>query len=295
MPETYFHTTDSAETILRDGFRDGTGNYGMNITLTGVFIANMPVGANEGAVGDQVLKVALPDDIDLDDFEIVEHGKGYREWCVPAELINSQGVVCLLSEEEAEQIWLSHSLGRNIDGGRSRWRFARTLRDLGIFTALWLEGDITHLPAYYGDAPDPETTPLIGHLAAYNRAGFLTTDSQPGQPLQDGHGQRAWVSGFSDEGTCDKIRAACLGTDLIVIYTPPNCGNATQIVVTIDDHAEHTWAGGSLDEANIEHHYRQDCPLALDALKSAWQIDVIDPVWGRNDLLWATLDTVWRP
>lgn len=177
---------------------------------------------------------------------------------------------------------------------RSLWHTARTLEDLGNLTAQWLEGAITHLPAYYGDAPDEETQTLIPHLAAYNRAGFLTTDSQPGEPLEDGCGQRAWVSGFCTEDTCDKIRAACLGTDLIVIYTPPYCDNATQIVITIDDHAEFTWAGGTLDEANIEHYYGEDCPAALDALKSAWQIDVIDPVWGRNDLLWATLDTAWR-
>lgn len=177
---------------------------------------------------------------------------------------------------------------------RDLWRTARTLEDLGNLTAQWLEGGITHLPAYYGDAPDPETTPLISYLATYNRAGFLTTDSQPGQPFEDGCGQRAWVSGFCSEETCDEIRAACLGTDLIVIYTPPLLDNPTQIVVTIDDHAEYTWIGGSLDETNIDHYYGQDCPLALDAIKSAWQIDVIDPVWGRNDLLWATLATVWR-
>jgi hypothetical protein len=177
---------------------------------------------------------------------------------------------------------------------RHLWLTAQTLEDLGNLTAQWLEGTIAYLPAYYGDAPDEETAPLIATLATANRAGFLTTDSQPGQPLEDGSGQRAWVHGFGSENTCDKIRAACLGTDLIVIYTPPYCDNPTQIVVTIDDHAEFTWTGATLDEANIEHYYGADCPLALDALLTAWQIDIIDPVWGRNDLLWPTLDTAWR-
>lgn len=177
---------------------------------------------------------------------------------------------------------------------RHLWHSARTLKALGNLTADWLEGRIAYLPAYYGTRPDNETMPLIGHLAAYNRAGLLTTNSQPGEPLEDGCGQRAWVTGFCDEATCDKVRAACLGTDLVVIYTAPHYDNPTQIVITIDDHTEYTWAGATLDETDIAHYYSQDCPLALDALASAWQIHVIDPVWGRNDLLWTTLDTAWR-
>lgn len=289
MNEAYFHTTNAAEAILRDGFRDGTGNYGMSITLTGVFIANMPVSVNEGAIGDQVLEVVLPDGTDLDDFEIVEEGKDYREWCVPADLINSQAAVRLLNEDEAEQAWFVQLLGPDNEAHRKLWRRARNLNDLGVFTALWLEGDITHLPAYHGAAPDPETVPLIGRLAAYNRAGLVTTCSQPGEPLEEGRGQRAWISGFCNEPTLDKIRAACLGTDLIVIYTPPYCESSTQVVVTINDHAECTWAGGALDEATIEQFYGQDCPNAIDALSEAWQVDIIDPRWGRNDLLWDRL------
>ena len=38
---------------------------------------------NEGATGDGVLELTLPDDFDLDDYELIEEGKPYREWCVP--------------------------------------------------------------------------------------------------------------------------------------------------------------------------------------------------------------------
>lgn len=119
-PGTYFHTTDAAERILGEGFRDGSGTYLMTtIVLTGVFIADMPVNVNEGAIGDQVLEVVLPDDTDLDDFELVEEGKPYREWCVPAELINRLGTVRLLADDEVEQIESNRWAAQDPDGRRS--------------------------------------------------------------------------------------------------------------------------------------------------------------------------------
>ncbi|WDT90766.1 hypothetical protein H0E86_03895 [Streptomyces sp. SCSIO-PteL053] len=99
---TYFHATDAAAAILRDGFRDGDGGYMLiGLDLCGVFLADEPVGPNEGAKGDDVLEVVLPDGVALDDYEIVEDLKGYREWCVPADLINRRGRVRQLTEEEA--------------------------------------------------------------------------------------------------------------------------------------------------------------------------------------------------
>ncbi len=95
MP-TYFHSTDAAYVILRDGFRDGTGNYMFSgLTLTGVFIADRPVDCNEGATGAQVLAVELVDEVTIAEFELVEDGKPYREWCVPAEILNRHATVRL--------------------------------------------------------------------------------------------------------------------------------------------------------------------------------------------------------
>jgi hypothetical protein len=48
-----YHTTDQAEAILRDGFRDGTGSFMLaGLTLTGVFVSRWPVDCNEGANGE---------------------------------------------------------------------------------------------------------------------------------------------------------------------------------------------------------------------------------------------------
>jgi hypothetical protein len=53
--------------------------------------------------------------VDLGDFEIVDEMGTYREWCVPAELINTRGTVRLISPEEAEE-------------GHARWLQARRER-----------------------------------------------------------------------------------------------------------------------------------------------------------------------
>jgi hypothetical protein len=100
---TYFHTTDATKAILRDGFRDTEGSYMLiGTTLRGVFLADVPLDANEGTKGEDVLEVTLPDDTDLDDYEIVDEMGTYREWCVPAELINTRGTTRLVSPEEVE-------------------------------------------------------------------------------------------------------------------------------------------------------------------------------------------------
>jgi hypothetical protein len=95
-----FHVTPHAEAILRDGFRDSTGDYGFRdddgslFDLSGVFLSAYPVGVEE-ASGD-VLVVTLPDDLDLDDFSLVEDDApaGWRrEWVIPADVLNRLGTV----------------------------------------------------------------------------------------------------------------------------------------------------------------------------------------------------------
>jgi hypothetical protein len=105
-----FHATtpDAAATIMREGFRDAEGSYMLvNFVLRGVFVSDVPLDENEGCKGGELLEVTLPDDVDLDDFELVEEGPtgmgmGYREWCVPAETLNSRGSVRCLTEDQAD-------------------------------------------------------------------------------------------------------------------------------------------------------------------------------------------------
>lgn len=164
------------------------------------------------------------------------------------------------------------------------WQQARTLAQLGQFTAQWLEGATACQPMYLG-GPSPETLPLVPQLAAYNRAGFVTDSSQPGSPRRNGWAQRAWVRGFGTAETADRIEAALLDTDLVVGCTPPGGDNPTRICVTIGH--DRAWTiGGAMRASYLAEQYCEALPAALPALLNAWQIEVIDPVWGRNDLLW---------
>lgn len=126
MP-TYYHTTDAAEAVLREGFRDGEGSYMfVQRTLRGVFLADRPADVNDGATGDQVLAVDLT--ADLDEYELISEGAPdgvLREWCVPASLLNTHGAVRLLTEDEVDDLtagrWAPVG-GVNARSPRSPWR-----------------------------------------------------------------------------------------------------------------------------------------------------------------------------
>jgi hypothetical protein len=88
-----------------------------NLELTGVWLGDSPMDMNEGAKGDQVLQVEFPNDVDLGDFEVVKEHKPYREWCVPAALINAQATVTLMSDDDVDELV------------RERWTRLRRRRD----------------------------------------------------------------------------------------------------------------------------------------------------------------------
>ncbi|MFO0904276.1 MAG: hypothetical protein U0939_14835 [Pirellulales bacterium] len=83
-----FHATNklSAALIEQHGFRDNVcGNW-----PPGVFLSNYPVDVNEGAKGDVVFEVRLESTAEelFYEREIVEQGKPYREFIVPASILN---------------------------------------------------------------------------------------------------------------------------------------------------------------------------------------------------------------
>ena len=74
------------------GFRDSVGRFGTDAKFAGVWLSDQPLDANEGAHGDALLivNIALTK---IRRFEWIEPGKGYREWLVPADIVNEFGVV----------------------------------------------------------------------------------------------------------------------------------------------------------------------------------------------------------
>ena len=73
--------------------------------MRGVWLSLVPLGSSEGAgVADAdehvLLAVEGLQEEGVRDFELVEDGKPYREWCVPAALLNACAQTRLLDEAD---------------------------------------------------------------------------------------------------------------------------------------------------------------------------------------------------
>jgi hypothetical protein len=102
--QVYHRTTETAAAaLLQEGFRDATGFYGISVPITGVWVSEFPLTVNEGAHGDTLLTLALPEDI-FQEYEWVEEDKPYREALPPAAVMNQYGPPRLVSEDEEERI-----------------------------------------------------------------------------------------------------------------------------------------------------------------------------------------------
>ena len=96
-----YHRTHHAEAILAEGFRDGWYLMPGIGELRGIFVsAGWPLNENEGADGDTVLELEIPEAV-FAEYEHVEEGKPYREAMIPAAELNRYAVR-MLSFEEAE-------------------------------------------------------------------------------------------------------------------------------------------------------------------------------------------------
>ncbi|GGM80658.1 hypothetical protein GCM10012275_59160 [Longimycelium tulufanense] len=180
-----------------------------------------------------------------------------------------------------------------------QWRTARGLGDLGELTAHWLTGDLASRPGYPpGEGPYVETHELIGTLAACNRGGFVTNASQPGFPESAGPDgvvwvQRAAVTGFAEEEVLERIRAAVAGTELVLLTPTATDRNPDGIVVTTRNGKQHTTFGTWLSRRAVADSFDVCKSAAIDALCSADQPTLVDPVWGRNTVLWPFLDDLF--
>ena len=86
--------------ILKEGFRDGVDNHGWGIV--GVWVSDYPLGCGEGCKGDHLIGIdcRLSDEV-LDFHEIKEDDKPYREWLIPAALLNANCDLRVADRDEA--------------------------------------------------------------------------------------------------------------------------------------------------------------------------------------------------
>ena len=97
---------ETADAILRNGFPETDGFYGPDQTLVGVWLADRPLNANDGVIGDGILSVTFNVDLsELAFYELVDPGKSYRQWCLPASLIKARATVDIVPFEKVERFW----------------------------------------------------------------------------------------------------------------------------------------------------------------------------------------------
>jgi hypothetical protein len=170
------------------------------------------------------------------------------------------------------------------DFEQARWMQPLDLSELGELTAQWLE-DSTWGPSNGGSEPDPETAALVPVLAAMNRAGYVTDFSQPGD-VSAGGSQRAAVSGFCAFTQADQLARLSLDSELIVITGYPRVDGVYEMPITQDAGRTFTiHAGrGVCDEPDA---LWPGChAVTWRSVSEAFYVQICDPRWGRNDLLW---------
>lgn len=179
------------------------------------------------------------------------------------------------------------------------WKDARTVADLGQLMADWIEGRIPSRPGYQPKCGvDSETRHLISVLAACNRAGYLTTDSQPGcdDKAFDGRPwrQRAAVQGYiaADNPLLHRLTSSAKAAGLTVTAhgAGVSIGSTRSVICTEWAGKPHTDFGGKPGRRTLSGQWNGIGKDAYRHLERAGvAVTLIDPEWGRDNRLWPLL------
>jgi hypothetical protein len=171
---------------------------------------------------------------------------------------------------------------------RRVWQQATSLTDLGALMATWLEGGLASRPGYQARcAPDDETRELIPSLAAACRAGFVTTDSQPGldEHARGRHWrQRAAVQGYvADAALLRALTAAASRNGCRVIaHTRHHLDREPWVEVTTVDGEVVTAFGERMSRPHLKVQWSGIDRAAFTAVEAAWQVCIYHPAWGPS-------------
>jgi hypothetical protein len=188
------------------------------------------------------------------------------------------------------------------------WAAAASIADLGRLTAAWVRGELPYC-LLQGASPDPETREIAGPLAALNEAGWLTDFSQPAFDWKTGWDgetqwrQRAAVTFLIDPTRAHLTVAVAETAGLIVeARRAPLFGFQhrwqafrQQLWVTEvcepDDLPYPTCGIGFAYNRSHWHWAASEHgnPRIGAVLADAWQVNVVDPIWGRRDVLWSAM------
>ncbi|CCQ48278.1 putative uncharacterized protein [Pseudarthrobacter siccitolerans] len=176
--------------------------------------------------------------------------------------------------------------GRRLED-RGAWRQATTLAAAGELTARWLEGNSEFQPATFTASFDDETAPIAVGLAVLNRNGLFTKESQPG--LQSGGlVQRQYVTGFCSAEAAAELLALSTRSELVTVAHAPGETSNAAIPVTLDGGEVVTVLGSSenpVTEDQIQDWANETNDTLALLLADSWYVEILDPVWGRDDVL----------
>ncbi len=185
---------------------------------------------------------------------------------------------------------------------RSLWRQARCLEDVAELTARWLEGSVRVSPSY-GGRPHAETQELMPLLVDLNRAGVLTSQSQPGYVGEGADGarweQRAGLEGFCHEDLAESLvrTASAMGMYVTAYDRSGRLWDdhmLDELIVTTRDGEPHTAFGRWQGVHDLEVDYGRLHQRVVRDLRDSCQIAVVDPQWGRTGVLQEALETAVR-
>lgn len=189
--------------------------------------------------------------------------------------------------------WMSRS-------DRRRWRAARTISDLGELMALWLEGKIASRPGYQRrSGPDDETAHLVPTLAALCRAGYVTTQSQPGFTGTGGDGlwweQRAAVElVVTDPTLFHRLVDAAYTAGLIARINDYRAGGGVQeqpVVTTTRDGEAVSSFGGRITRRDMAVQWPGLNRDLYHEVATGTYVSITAPEYGTpGERLWAVLD-----
>jgi hypothetical protein len=179
----------------------------------------------------------------------------------------------------------------------SVWRDARSMADLGLAMADWLEGRGPSWPGCdgpFGQEEENGARHLIRYLAAMNRAGLVTVCSQPGMegPGYDGAHwrQKAFVEGYIDHRSplLNKVLQAAASVGLLVVRgtrRPPE-----PVPVTDRNGQPVTGITVKYPRNLLAREWHGIGRHALRDLRDhGAHVTIYDPEWGRDDRLWPAL------
>ncbi|MCO4273318.1 hypothetical protein NG701_02560 [Pseudarthrobacter sp. HLT3-5] len=187
---------------------------------------------------------------------------------------------------EPTEAEIRDQFGRRLED-KGAWRQAITLAAAGELTARWLEGHSEYQAATFTVRYDAETEAIATELAALNRSGLFTKESQPGLRT-DNSAQRQYVTGFCSAEAAVELLALSTRTELVTVAHAPGEASSAAIPVTLYGDEVVTVLGSS--ETPVEEEQIRDWAdetnetLAL-LLADSWYVEILDPVWGRNDVL----------